>query len=474
MHCIISRLVLTTIISISMILPVMAEAVFMKNGPIIVGKITSETADSISITTTDGKTSKIKRGDILRILYTKLKMGKVFIQKRDGKALTAYIVDEDQDSYTCRNDLNKRDEFVIKRSDVLFMAEKNPSGLQPVGDIGTDRVSLTWLPPYGDVSKYNIYIKKDDKAKYELVDSAKGKTVTVKNLASNTLYYLIVTSVDDDNYESSPSNELKITTANIHPDRPVITSAEKNSTGRIKIAWEPSVDPDGKVVKYRIYANRKNKRERIAEFTATEYTFSNPESFDSADLVAVDNNGDESEPTRLPVSDRYFTIGVRPGAALPLGKFGKITGPGFGASAAVAINNSIIDNLRIGADISFYSFTGKDALASEYKKTEKVYLASFILNAGYNFQPSYSFSMTPFIGAGVSYFYADYTSRSRVTLIDKKEKTTDIGPSLWAGIDGGYRINESLKVVLRVSAGNLTGADSGLFIATEIGCTYRL
>ena len=153
----------------------------------------------------------------MRILYTKLKMGKIFIQKRDGEGIVAFIVDEDQETYTFRKELYQPEEFTLNRGDVLFMAEKNPSGLKVDGETGTDSVSLVWLPPYDVVKKYNVYIKEDKAAQYKITDTAKGKSVTLKNLLSNRTYYLTVTSVDGDGYESSPSNELVIKTKNVPP-----------------------------------------------------------------------------------------------------------------------------------------------------------------------------------------------------------------------------------------------------------------
>lgn len=72
-----------------------AEFVFMKDGSLVEGEIISENTSSINVKGADGKTTRIKRDDIMRILYTKLKMGKIYIQKRDGEGLVAYMVDED-------------------------------------------------------------------------------------------------------------------------------------------------------------------------------------------------------------------------------------------------------------------------------------------------------------------------------------------------------------------------------------------
>ena len=120
------------------------EFIFLKDGKIIKGTIISDEAETI-VARVNGKTRRIRRKTIMRILYTDLKMGKVYIQMRDGTSRIAYIVDEDRMSYICREELYSPKEFVLKRSAVLFVAEKNPSGLK--GDSASDSIRLEWLPP---------------------------------------------------------------------------------------------------------------------------------------------------------------------------------------------------------------------------------------------------------------------------------------------------------------------------------------
>jgi hypothetical protein len=470
MFVLLTALLFSTII----IIPLNAEFIFTKTGEIIEGTIVSDSANSVMLRTADKKQIKIMRDNIMRILYTKLKMGKVFIQKRDGKAIMAFIVDEDQESYTCRKELYSPEEFNLKRSEVLFMAEKNPSGLQPEGDIGTDRVSLTWLAPYGEVRKYNVYIKKGENSKYELADSSKSKSITIKKLESNTTYYLIVTGVDNEDYESSPSNELKITTKNIPPEIPLIISSVQDASGGKKFVWDPSNDHDGKVVKYRIYGNRNDKRELVAEVRSTEYFFKDPESYDYAELTAVDDRGDESEPESMPTHIEYTGISFYPGIIYPMGKFGKVTGPGFGASVSYTLNNYFYNRLVAGIEAGFYSFAGKDALESEYKKTETVYMAPLFFTAGYSFIFKRYFSVMPYAGLGITYFYADYIKRDKITYNESSENISEIGPSACTGIAGSYSINKSLSAVLRVSMGYLVGSDSGFYAGCDIGCMYRI
>jgi hypothetical protein len=204
------------IISITLLLltgvafSVHAEYVFLKNGTIIEGAIVTQTNTELVFRDTEGKTHHIKNDQILRSIYAKLKMAKVYVQKRNGERVVAYLVDENDMSYTFRNDIHSPKEFSISRSEVLFIADKNPSALTVSAK--TYGLTLSWLPPYDTVREYKIYIKQNKDDQYALIASSKRNSAIIKNLAGNTRYFIIVTAVDADGYESAPSNELSITT----------------------------------------------------------------------------------------------------------------------------------------------------------------------------------------------------------------------------------------------------------------------
>ncbi len=191
-------------------LPLSAEAVYLKDGSVVYGKIVSTNAASVTLRLSDNKVKQILRSDI---------------------------------------------------NNILFVEEKSKTVIALDGEPGTDRVSILWPAPYDGVKKYNVYLRKNRADKYELADTTGWKSVTLKNLTSKTDYYLMVRSIDSDNHESIAGNELKITTKNILPEKPVITSTEDTSNGGRKYLWNASTDPDGKVEKYRIYAVKDDKRE---------------------------------------------------------------------------------------------------------------------------------------------------------------------------------------------------------------------
>lgn len=116
------------------------EYVFLKDGQIREGTIVSENAASVVLRTADKKREVIQRRNIMRLLYTELYMGRVYVQKADGKGIVGYMVDEYRKTYTFRKELYRPEEFSLKDEEMLFIARRNPSGLQ--GEPETDRIRL--------------------------------------------------------------------------------------------------------------------------------------------------------------------------------------------------------------------------------------------------------------------------------------------------------------------------------------------
>ncbi len=403
------------------VIPLMAEAVFLKDGSIIEGTIVADGAGSVTVRMNDRKRRKILRGDIMRILYTELKLGKIYVQKRDGKGIVAHIVDEDRESYTFRKELYSPAEFKLKRSEVLFMAEKNPSGLQVEGDVETDRVSLKWLPPYDEVKKYNLYIKKNDKDKYELIDSTGSRDITLKNLSSNTVYYMIVTAVDTGGYESSPGNELKITTKNVPPRKPEgITRHIKKK--KLTIKWRESSDPDGEVRGYNIYHRDDKEKKKIAEIKKPEYNVPGNVSVYKLEITAVDNLGSESSEVRV-LMPMQLVFSAAPAIFTFTGDLGEMFDPGYGGTFTLGLRNLMFQNFEAGINAGCLTFKGIDEM-----NTHSMTLIPATVYGGYHFRTGDWFSVFPFARIGGSYSKVKYTNVS----IDKEK--TIIDPVVYAGV----------------------------------------
>jgi hypothetical protein len=457
-------------------LPLSAEFIFLKTGEIIEGSIIVDGANSITIRTIDKKNQKILRNDILRILYTKLNMGKIYIQKRDGKGMEAYIVDEDQDSYTFRSVLNNPEEFTIKRSAILFIADKNPSGLE--GEAGTESISLKWLPPYNKVKQYNIYIKSSVKEKFMPADTTGGQTLTIKKLKSNTTYWFIVTAADSDNYESMPSNELMIATKNIKPDTPKIISSIRDfspdkTTTILKINWAESHDNDGRVVKYRIYCTRDKKRVMTGELTNREFVLTDAKAYDRIELVSVDDRGDESESAFLSYGDEMHLF-FSPGILIPMSKFGKLSRTGFGGAVGFTHQDMFIDNLEGGVKAGFYYLSGKDKIGTNIIKTERIYFVPITMHAGYRFRLSESMSVIPYLAAGAAYMDMPYTKN--IESLPEKRHLKTFGPIAGAGISFKYATSDSFYFGLSAEYATLISKKitDYPFIRLEASAGYKL
>ncbi len=453
-------------------LPLQAEFVFLKDGSILEGTIVTDAADTLTLRVKDEKIKKIPRDNIMRLLYTRLKMGKIYIQRRDGKGVVAFIVDEDQESYTFRKELYSPEEFIINRSEVLFLAEKNPSGLQVDGSAGTDRVSLKWLPPYGEVKKYNLYLKKNDKDKYELIDSTWSKSITLKNLTSNTNYFLIVTSIDSEGYESTPSNELKIKTANIPPAEPEITSSGDIKSDERNIIWNGSIDTDGKVEKYRIYGTQDHNRTIIAEIMKTEYFLRNALSYTKVEIAAVDDKGDESvtaEVNLLPET----TFEIQPGLIIPLGKFKNMFNPGYGGMLSFSENNLFFKNFTGGVALGFYYMKGNDLMTEKDKDYHNFILVPLYLTSGYNYGIGESLKIKPLLSFGSAYMDVKYKDASSPAKPNKHLQI--ISPAFKAGIAAKYSLTEYISFSAGCEYGAIiqnNGVLNSIYVNAGIGYSF--
>ncbi len=449
-----------------------AEFVFLKDGSIIEGDIVNDAAESVTILTKEKKQKQIPRDKLIRILYSKLKMGKIYIQKRDGDSIVAYIVDEDQESYTFRKELYKPEEFVLKREDVLFMAEKNPSGLKVSGEIGTDRVSLVWLPPFDEVKKYNIYIKKNKSDKYELIDSTGSKSITLKNLSSNTTYFLTVTSIDSSDYESPPSNELKITTKNIPPTEPDITSSGDIKAEERIIVWNTSTDLDGNVEKYRIYGTKDDKREMIAEIKKSEYVLKKALSYDKVEIRAVDNSGEESDTANVKLFPNTF-LDLYPGVIIPLGKFSEMYEIGYGGLISISERNFIFKNFEAGIALGFYYMQGKNILAEKNLDYQTLMFAPLYLTAEYNFRIGDSFAIKPGLSIGGVYLDAKYVDRNRTAVEGRDMHLQTFEPAFKAGLSARYMFTDYLSLTAGCEYGAVVEKNGLLsFITANAGIGY--
>lgn len=469
-----SRVVFSALAVIILTCPASAEFIFLKDGSIIEGTITSDAADYITLRTKDKKEKQIQRSNILRILYTKLSLGKVYVQKRDGKGIEVYMVDEDQESWTFREDLYKPVEFKLKRTEVLFMAEKNPSGLE--GEAWTDKIELKWLPPYNKIKHYTVYIKSSEKGKYEPVASVENLDQTIKKLKSNTTYWIMVTAVDTDDYESLPSNELKITTKNILPDAPVIISADNTLTADgkaavFRIKWEPGTDPDGKVVKYRLYGMKDGERVLVKEISKTEYDLADVILYQSLELASIDDRGDESAASRIAISKLF--IGIHPAVLVPLGNFSELGELGYGALISCSYTGFWLEDMVTAVDLGYFYITGKDQLESIGRKVDMIQMVPLMLRGGYEFRVTEGIVVTPALSLGYAYTSIDYVYREQVTSPTVSKSSDGFDPIAAISVSGDWAFRYDMTIGLFIMYGMLFEQDDDLDFAA-FGINFKL
>lgn len=151
-----------------------AESVFLKDGSIIEGDIVKETDKVTTVKTKEGKTVTIQRKEILRTLVGDSYKTKMYIMKSNKEVVPVYIVEEDNESYTCRIDLQSAEEFSIRKADVLFVSKIPPKDFideevqKKAAELGikkkyTREENLKWRAPFMrfGYSNIGIYIDSD-------------------------------------------------------------------------------------------------------------------------------------------------------------------------------------------------------------------------------------------------------------------------------------------------------------------------
>ncbi|MBN2401070.1 MAG: fibronectin type III domain-containing protein [Spirochaetes bacterium] len=414
-----------------------AEYVFLKDGSIVKCRIETETKTSITARLPNGKMTTFNPRNVLRILYTELYMGKIFVNKTDGTVIEAYMVDEDQTTYTFRKDLYKPQEFKIRRDEVLFTTRKNPSGLK--GTARHDRIEITWNAPYTPVKNYKIYFKSADD--YKVYGESAATNAVLKGLKGNTQYSVKVTAIDTDGYESLPTNEIKIKTENTLPNPPTnIKASTKHEKDASKmtayIKWKGAFDADGSIKGYRLY------RKDVKGFTSLGETKKNAYEVKGLDtdksyrfvLRSVDDKDAESDDSRTFSATmlKGYKIGAEFLYILPLGDFKTLQDSGFGALVNCARMDTFLYDLDIGLSLGYWKYSGGEDVNSSY-------MIPIMATAQYRYEAFDSFFIAPRAAIGMSYNSISYKWESPSFTGTKEEKSrSGFEPIIMAGLSVRY------------------------------------
>jgi hypothetical protein len=103
-----------------------AEALFLKNGSILEGKIAKDTDREVVITI-NNKPRTVPRKDILRVLYNDEYKSQVYFFMTDNSIIEGHLVDETRDSYTYRTKLSSAAEKTVSKDAVRFVSKEKIS-----------------------------------------------------------------------------------------------------------------------------------------------------------------------------------------------------------------------------------------------------------------------------------------------------------------------------------------------------------
>lgn len=360
-----------------------AEYLFLRSGAIIEGRIVNESGGGVTvINRKTGKAERYANAAVLRVLYTPIYLGKVFIRLANGKSLEAYVVEEDNEKFVLRDKIDSPEEYTLKREEVLFMTRSNPTGL--AGRPYEKSLQLAWNAPYRPPRHYNIYVKKAGTARHNKAGSSVTRSHTVRGLDRKTVYYVYVTAVGSDGKESVPSNEITIKT-NEPPGAPEEGSFTlgKQAGNRVDITldWKPASDRDGKVVKYIVRERVKNRDRTLGETRDTRFTAAGleAEATHRFRVASVDEEGYESEDSLEISSIRRIGLNIegRFVFAYPVGALGKNCRYGLGGMGAFYINKPIIKYVDLGVEAGYLKFTPADSMIRGYAMVPVLAAARF-------------------------------------------------------------------------------------------------
>jgi hypothetical protein len=451
------------ILLLSLSIPASAEYLFLKDGAIIKCKIVDESVVQIVIKDEKNEIKTYKRENILRVLFTELNMEKLNIQLKNGESIKAYMIDEDRDSYTFRKVLNKPEEIQIKRSDVLFMTERNPSSLKGEPDLNS--IDLTWFPPFDKMKKFNIYIKKKKEDKYKIAGTSGKASYTIDDLPSNTVFFIKVTGVDFENIETSPSNEIEVLTKNQPPEKPGSVKMIKDNSGDVKLLWKPSIDRDGKVIKYQISKILKSKKEKIGDTDRTEFTILKTEKFDQIIVDAVDDRGSlSSEKVK---SNLKFLLQVNPGVIFPFGVLGEMSSIGFGSYLILGLSYK---GFQTGLETGFFYFPGNPNTLTTGRKVNSIMLVPMLWTISYRIHIVKVFGITPSLSGGYSFLNINGSMPPA-----EAKNYYIFDPMAKAGLSFEFRLNDFFSISFAGEYGLLFEKSGVLmFAGAGINCIFRL
>lgn len=406
-----------------------AEFVFKKDGAIIKGSIVTDDVFTISVKSESGTIERIDRKEILRIIYTDLYLGKVYVRLTTGEVIEGYQIDEDRDDYYFRKDITKPEEFTIPRRKVMFIARTNPTDLKGVASVQI--IKLSWSPPFKPAKFYRVYIRdvRGKEEKFRLISETDELDVVLKDLKKSWSYEIYATAISDTGEESLPSEKLVVNTLPEAPEKLNITekNSEDGKTVTLTLTWKDVSDPDSRVKSYTIYKTEGSERKKKGTSGGSEFVLKDfpAEGRHWFSVVAVNDLYTESNEIKA-VYDAGYKIYIRTMGTYvtPFGTMSELASYGYGGLLDTGV---LKKRYSAGIETGYLTFSCAEEI-------ESMIMIPFLLELDYRMPLFYSFSLIPVLKAGGSYNVIKYIVRDKTDpLITTVTTNSSFDPMVSAG-----------------------------------------
>ena len=325
----------------------------------------------------------------------------------------------------------------------------------------TINASLKWkkgIDRDGIITKYLLY-KKTGRS-FKKIGTTVKTAYTLPGLSLNKKHIFQVRAVDNRNAQSKENRTVKISTYNKAPCAPkkvrITSSQGTENLQNAKIYWKKADDPDGVVVKYRIYKNGILSPKRIGE---TRNTFYEARGLDPKDknkfwVRSVDNRNMESINS---IANPLFIFNIRASIPflMPAGNFNKMFSYGSGAMVNIFLDNFFFYDFNTGIKTGYYYFTGKHIALSNYQ------MIPILLSTEYSFTLHDIFEITLSASFGGSYnttYYSDYAFEGKYILlfgVPANGKKSAFQPLMQAGVGFEYLFSSKYSLGLGAEYGGI-------------------
>jgi len=405
-----------------------SEYIFKKDGSIIKCTIIRDESSYVLVRDDSGRNVNIPRNSIMRVLYSELYIGKVYIRLTDGKVLEGYQVDEDRDDYYFRKEINNPAEFKISRKKVMFIARTNPTDLS--SEASVERILIRWSPPFKPAKFYRVYLRKNVKGeKFTAIGETEENFFNIRELDKCTAYEVYVTAISDSGEESLPSEKIVTNTTPLSPTEPELIEkySDDGKSVTLTFRWKPVTDPGSRVKSYAVY-QAGSERKKLGTLSGTEYVIKGfpAEGKHLFAVVSVNDSGVESSDLEIIYDAGYrFFYSFSFLYLAPYGDLAVVAEPGYGFLISAFIGRKYFS---AGFETGFFRFEGTD------RDIKKMSVVPLLLLVNYSVPLFSKVSLRPVIKAGAGYQMFEYLRHPQSDPSDPEVYKKDrFNPMLAAG-----------------------------------------